>query len=108
MTLPVVSIPPPVEGTSSYMIPRPSPRPSVVTSEGMMSIPAGETPESTGDMATTTAQSTSGSSSATSSAPAQASTAAASLPLKHDGTQYLVALGVSGVSVLLGAAFALL
>jgi hypothetical protein len=100
------------------MIPRPSPRPSVITDplltssatttdEGMMSIPAGETPESTGDM-TTTAHSSSSTSSSTTSPPPEASTAAASLPFKHDGTQYLLALGVSGVSALFGAAYALL
>jgi hypothetical protein len=110
MSVPAVSLPSPIDETTSYNIPRPSPRPSAITTtatdEGMMSIPAGETPESTGDM-TNTAQSSSSTPSSTKSAAPEASTAAASFLLKHDGTQYRFALGVSAVSVLFGAAYTL-
>jgi hypothetical protein len=74
---------------------------------GSMSIPQGETPESTGAPSTTSG-SGSASVSASRSAPAEQTTAAAPPSLKGDSTSFLFALGISGVSVLLGAAWTLL
>lgn len=93
MTLPVESLP----SVGS----EPAPTASIT---GSMSIPQGETPESTGASATS---SRSGSASASRSAPAEQTTAAAPPSLKGDSTSFMLALGVSGLSVLFGAAWAL-
>ncbi|KAJ8115802.1 hypothetical protein OPT61_g2619 [Boeremia exigua] len=83
-------------------------RPSISqTTDPIMSIPQGETPESTGAPATSPS-SGSASASASRSAPAEQTTAAAPPSLKGDSTPFLFALGVSGVSIMFGAVWTLL
>ncbi|KAF2633420.1 hypothetical protein BU25DRAFT_444174 [Macroventuria anomochaeta] len=113
MTLPIESLPP----AGSNPTPTPSVTGSILThtllppipqtTDPLMSIPQGETPESTGTLASSSA-SGSASASASRSAPAEQSTAAAPPSLKGDNTSFMLALGISGVSVLFGAAWTLL
>lgn len=72
-----------------------------------MSIPQGETPITTGTSASSSATGNA-SASATRSAPAEQTTAAAPPSFKVDKTPFALALGISGLSVLLGAAWTLL
>ncbi|KAJ4985941.1 hypothetical protein SVAN01_08523 [Stagonosporopsis vannaccii] len=104
MTLPVESLP------SVGSEPAPTAtitNPNSQTTDPAMSIPQGETPESTGAIETSSGSSNA-SSSASGSAPAEQTTAAAPPSLKGDSTQFMLALGLSGVSILFGAAWTLL
>ncbi|KAJ4402503.1 hypothetical protein N0V91_007217 [Didymella pomorum] len=115
-SIPPVSMPVPIE-TSLPTVHMPIPITSSIPPvsmpvpisdvSGSMSIPQGETPESTG-APSTTAGSGSASASASRSAPAEQTTAAAPPSLKGDSTPFLFALGISGVSILLGAVWTLL
>ncbi|KAF3000865.1 hypothetical protein E8E13_007496 [Curvularia kusanoi] len=112
LTLPVESLPP-VESnpgstpSHSGILTHPLLPPISQTTDPLMSIPQGETPESTGPVATSS-HSGSTSASASRSAPAQQTTAAAPPSLHGDGTPFMFALGLSGVSMLFGAVWALL
>ncbi|KAF9701314.1 hypothetical protein EKO04_000291 [Ascochyta lentis] len=110
MTLPVESLPPvgsePTPSVTSVVTP---PLPSTIsqTTDPLMSIPQGETPESTGVISTSSA-SGNATASASRSAPAEQTTAAAPPSLKGDTTSFMLALGISGVSIFFGAAWTLL
>ena len=110
MTLPVESLPtvgsePTLSVTG--ILTHPLLPPISQTTDPLMSIPQGETPESTGIIATSSA-STNVTASPSRSAPAEQTTAAAPPSLKGDSTPFLLALGISGASVLFGAAWTLL
>ncbi|OSS47817.1 hypothetical protein B5807_06330 [Epicoccum nigrum] len=110
MTFPVESLPPvgsdPVTTPShSGILTHPLLPPISQTTDPLMSIPQGETPQATGP---TASSSGSGSASASRSAPAEQSTAAAPSSLKGEGTPFVFALGLSGASILFGAAWTLL
>ena len=110
MTLPVESLPtvgsePTLSITS--ILTHPLLPPVSQTTDPIMSIPQGETPESTG-VPTTSSAVGSVTASPSRSAPAEQTTAAAPPSLKGDSTSFLLALGVSSVSVLFGTAWNLL
>ncbi|KAF3034795.1 hypothetical protein E8E12_004201 [Didymella heteroderae] len=102
-SIPTVHMPIPIT-TSVPPVSMPVPISDV---SGSMSIPQGETPESTG-VPSTTSGSGNASASASRSAPAEQTTAAAPPSLKGDSTPFMFALGISGISVLFGAAWTLL
>ncbi|KAF1926744.1 uncharacterized protein M421DRAFT_422342 [Didymella exigua CBS 183.55] len=108
-SVPPVSMPVPISDDVTMTLPVESLPPvgSDASVSGSMSIPQGETPESTGVLPTSSG-SGSASASASRSAPAEQTTAAAPPSLKGDSTSFIFALGVSGVSVLFGAAWTLL
>lgn len=110
MSLPVESLPPiGSEPTPSVtgILTHPLLPPISQTTDPLMSIPQGETPESTG-VPVSPSTSGSGLASASGSGPAEQTTAAAPPSLKGDNTPFMLALGISGVSILFGAAWTLL
>ncbi|UPX18386.1 uncharacterized protein EKO05_0008688 [Ascochyta rabiei] len=110
LTLPVESLPPVgSEPTPSITGILTNPHLPTIsqTTDPLMSIPQGETPESTGAPATSSA-SGNATASASRSAPAEQSTAAAPPSLKGENTPFMLALGISGVSIFFGAAWTLL
>ena len=111
LTFPVESLPPiesqptltaPITGS---ITPQHLPSPISETTDPPMSIPQGETPVSTG---ATSSSSGSASASASRSGPPEQTTAAAPPSLKGDNTTFMLALGVSGVSIFVGAVWTLL